>query len=52
VNGIVIAEEILVADAVAAHIARALEQIVARYGAAVIPNIDAAVEALITGSGF
>jgi hypothetical protein len=54
VNGIVIAEEILLADAVGPHIARALAQIVARHGAAIIPNIDAAVEALATstGSGF
>lgn len=51
VNGIVLAEDILVADAVGPHIARALGQVVARYGAAIIPNIDAAVEALNTSSG-
>jgi hypothetical protein len=54
VNGIVLAEDILVADAVGPHLARALGQLVAGYGAAIIPNIDAAVEALNTsaGSGF
>jgi hypothetical protein len=54
VNGIVLAEDILVADVVGPHLARALGQVVARYGAAIIPNIDAAVEALNTsaGSGF
>jgi hypothetical protein len=54
VNGIVLAEDILAADAVGPHIARALGQVVARYGAMVIPNIDAAVEVLGTsaGSGF
>jgi hypothetical protein len=46
VNGIVIAEEPLDAGAVGPHIVRALEQVVARYGPATIPNIDAAVEAL------
>jgi Domain of unknown function (DUF5073) len=52
VNGIVIAEDILVADAVGPHIARSLGQIVARYGATVIPNINAAVEILGTGTGY
>ncbi|BDB42649.1 MULTISPECIES: DUF5073 family protein [Mycobacterium] len=51
VNGIVIAEDTLLADAVGPHIARALGQIVARYGAPVIPNVNAAVEALATGTG-
>jgi hypothetical protein len=51
VNGIVIAEEALVADAVGPHIARALGQVVARYGAAVIPGIDAAIEALNMSTG-
>jgi hypothetical protein len=46
VNGIVIAEEPLDAGVVGPHIARALEQVVARYGATTIPDIDAAVEAL------
>lgn len=48
VNGIVIAEDILLADAVGPHITRSLGQIVARYGASVIPNINAAVEMLGT----
>lgn len=52
VNGIVIGEDILLADAVGPHIARALGQIVARYGATVIPNINAAVEVLGTSTGF
>jgi len=52
VNGIVIAEDILAADAVGPHIARALGQIVTRFGAAVIPNINAAVEVLGTSTGF
>src|SRR6202165_3354705 len=41
VNGIVLAEDILVADAVGPHLARALGQVVARDGAAIIPNLDA-----------
>ncbi|OBI92650.1 DUF5073 family protein [Mycobacterium asiaticum] len=52
VNGIVIAEDILLADAVGPHITRALSQIVARYGATVIPNINAAVEILGTSTGY
>ncbi len=52
VNGVVIAEDILAADAVGPHIARALGQIVARYGATVIPNIDAAVEMLAASTGY
>ncbi|QNI07021.1 DUF5073 domain-containing protein [Mycobacterium kubicae] len=52
VNGIVIAEDILLADAVGPHLARALGQIVARYGGAVVPNINAAVEILGTSSGY
>jgi hypothetical protein len=51
VNGIVIAEEILAAAAVGPHIARAIGQIVTRYGATVIPNVDAAVEALNASAG-
>jgi len=51
VGGIVIADEVLLADAVGPHLARSLEQIVARYGPAVIPNIDAAVEALSASAG-
>jgi hypothetical protein len=52
VNGIVIAEDILVAEAVGPHIARSLGQIVARYGATVIPSINAAVEILGTSTGY
>jgi hypothetical protein len=51
VNGIVIAEEILLADAVGPHIARSLGQVVARYGAATMPNIEAALDALSAGAG-
>ena len=51
VGGIVIAEEVLLADAVGPHLARSLGQIVAGYGPAVIPNIDAAVDALSAGAG-
>lgn len=46
VNGIVIAE------AVGPHLARALGQIVSRYGATVIPNINAAIEVLGTGTDY
>ncbi|KZS72302.1 hypothetical protein A4G29_25490 [Mycobacterium kansasii] len=52
VNGIVIAEDILAAEAVGPHVARALGQIVSRYGPAVIPNINAAVEILGTSTGY
>ena len=51
VGGIVIAEEILLAEAVGPHLARSLGQIVARYGSAVIPNIDAALDALSASAG-
>jgi Domain of unknown function (DUF5073) len=51
VGGIVIGEELLLAEAVGPHLARSLGQIVARYGAGVIPNIDAAVDALIASAG-
>ncbi|MGB7145661.1 MAG: DUF5073 family protein [Mycobacterium sp.] len=51
VGGIVIAEEVLLADSVGPHLARSLGQIVARHGPAVIPNIDAAVDALSAGAG-
>ncbi|MGA9488623.1 MAG: DUF5073 family protein [Mycobacterium sp.] len=51
VSGIVIAEEVLLADAVGPHLARSLGQIVARHGSAVIPNIDAAIDALSAGAG-
>jgi Domain of unknown function (DUF5073) len=52
VNAIVIAEEVVVADAVGPHIARALGQVVASYGATVIPGIDAAIEALKSSTGY
>jgi hypothetical protein len=51
VTGIVIAEETLNAEAVGPHIARSLGQVVARYGATIVPNIDAAVEALNISAG-
>src|ERR1700752_3031948 len=51
VGGIVIAEEVLLADAVGPHLARSLGQVVARYGPPVIPNIDAALDALSAGAG-
>ena len=51
VGGIVIGEDVLLADAVGPHLARSLEQLVARYGSAVVPNIDAAVDALSAGAG-
>ena len=51
VSGVVIAEEALAAGVVGPHVTRALEQIVTRYGAATIPSIDAAVEALRVSCG-
>ena len=51
VGGIVIGEEVLLADAVGPHLARSLRQLVARHGSAVVPNIDAAVDALSAGAG-
>jgi len=54
VNGIVLAEEILAAAVVGPHLARALAQVVHHYGPTIMPNVDAALEALETaaGSGF
>jgi hypothetical protein len=52
VNGIVIAEDVLAADAVGPHVTRSLHQIVGRYGASVIPNINAAVDVLGTSTGY
>jgi hypothetical protein len=49
VNAIVIAEDTLAAAEVGPHIARSLGQIVDRYGATVVPNIDAALDALSAG---
>ncbi len=51
VNGIVIAEDTLAAADVGPNIARALGQIVARYGAGVVPSIEAALDALGASSG-
>ena len=51
VGGIVIGEDVLLAEAVGPHIARSLGQLVARYGPTVVPNIDAAVDALSAGAG-
>ena len=51
VGGIVIAEEVLLAGAVGPHLARSLGQIVDRHGPAVIPNIDAALDALRASAG-
>lgn len=51
VGGIVLAEEVLAAGAVGPHLARALGQLVTRYGPTILPNIDAALEVLEAGSG-
>jgi hypothetical protein len=51
VNGVVIADELLDAHAVGPHIARALEQIIGRYGSTILPHIDAAIDALRTSVG-
>jgi hypothetical protein len=51
VNEIVIADDVLEAAAVGPHIARALQQILGRHGPAILPQIDAAVEALRTSVG-
>jgi hypothetical protein len=51
VGGIVIGEDVLLAEAVGPHLARSLGQLVARYGPTVVPNIDAAVDALSAGAG-
>jgi hypothetical protein len=51
VGGIVIGEEVLLANGVGPHLARSLGQLVARHGSAVVPNIEAAVDALSAGAG-
>ena len=51
VKGIVLAEEVLPAGAVAPHIARALGQVVKHYGPTILANVEAAMEALEAGSG-
>jgi hypothetical protein len=52
VGGVAIAEEVLLADAVGPHIARALEQLVAQHGAAITPHLEAALEVLETSGGY
>jgi hypothetical protein len=51
VNGIGIAEEILLADAVGPHLPRSLGQVVAQYGAAIVTNVEAALDALGASAG-
>ncbi|MDR3664058.1 MAG: DUF5073 family protein [Mycobacterium sp.] len=51
VNDVVIAEETLDANAVGPHLARALSQLVGRYGAAICPHIDAALDVLAISLG-
>lgn len=51
VGDIVIAEEILDAGAVGPHLARALSQLVGRYGPTICPHIDAAVDVLSMNLG-
>jgi hypothetical protein len=51
VNGIILAEEVLAAGVVGPHIARALGQVVSRYGPTITPNIDAALDVLETSAG-
>ncbi|WP_067574951.1 DUF5073 family protein [Nocardia acidivorans] len=48
VNGIVLAEEVLTAAAVGPHVARALSDLVASFGAPAVPRITAALEVLET----
>jgi hypothetical protein len=50
VNGIVLADEVLAAGAIGPHLARALGQLVRNYGPTIMPNLDAALEVLETGS--
>ncbi|MDR3657090.1 MAG: DUF5073 family protein [Mycobacterium sp.] len=52
VNAVVLAEEVLAAGAVGAHIARALGQVVSSYGPTIIPHVDAALEILETAPGY
>lgn len=51
VKGVVLAEDVLAAGAIPAHLARALGQVVDHYGPTILANVDAAVEALEAGSG-
>lgn len=50
VNGIVLAQDVVAAGEVGPHVARALGQLVARYGEAVVAHIEAAVDALAASS--
>lgn len=52
VGGITIAEEALAAGTAGPHIARALGQVVTRFGPETIPSIEAAVEALRVSCGY
>jgi len=51
VNGIVIAEESLTAAAVGPHLSRSLGQVVDRYGESILPNVEAALDALSAATG-
>jgi hypothetical protein len=48
VNDVVLAEELLGPEAAAAHLARALHEVVTSFGAGVTPRILAALEVLAT----
>ena len=52
VGGVVLAEEVLSADAVGPHIARALGQVVRGYGPTIVPHVEAALEVLETARGY
>lgn len=52
VNAVVLAEEVLAAGAVGPHVARALGQVVSRYGPTIIPHVDAALEVLEAGTRY
>ena len=52
VGGIVISEQALDSVAVGPHLGRALEQLLARYGPAAQPHIDAALDVLATSAQF
>ena len=51
VHGVVLAQDVVAVGAVGSHIARALGQLVARHGDVVAAHIDAAVDALVAGTG-
>ena len=52
VGGIVIGQQALGAAEVGPHIARALDQLVARHGEPVVAGVEASLEALAASSGF